>query len=97
MFETLGPPEQTVARRWPLLMYSTYALGGLVFLIFGVRRHGFSQPFRLAVGAAILILSLASLATTLRTKSPMTNRNFVVRNMILIVLLMAHNIASIWE
>jgi len=94
MFETLEPPEQTVARRWPLLMYSTYALGGLVFLIFGVRRHGFSQPFRLAVGGVMLILSLAWLVTTLRAKSPMTSRNFGVRQMILIVLLMAHQIAS---
>jgi hypothetical protein len=37
VFETLEPPEQIVARRWPLLMYSTYGLGGLVFAILGVQ------------------------------------------------------------
>jgi hypothetical protein len=42
MFEALDPQEQTVARRWPLLMYGTYAAGGLVFLVLGVRRHGLS-------------------------------------------------------
>ena len=94
MFETLDPAEQSVPRRWPLLMYSTYAVGGLVFLIFGVRKHGFSQPFRLAIGTAMFFLSLTWLVTTLRSTSPITNRNFGVRNMILILLLMAHEIAN---
>jgi hypothetical protein len=95
MFETLDPQEQTVARRWPLLMYSTYAVGGLVFSILGVRRHGFSQPFRLVVGAAMFLLSLTWLVTTVRSTVPATNRNFGVRNIILILLLMAQEIAYI--
>ena len=92
MFDTLEPPEQPVARRWPLLMYATYAVGGLFFVILGLRRH---QPFRLAVGVAMFLLSLAWLAITLRSTSPVTNRIFGVRNMILILLLMAQEIAHI--
>jgi hypothetical protein len=95
MFETLDPQEQPVARRWPLLMYCTYSVGGLVFLILGLRRHGFSQPFRLAVGTAIFLLSVTWLVTTLRSTSPITSRNFGVRNLILILLLMAHEIAYV--
>ncbi len=94
MFDTLEPPEQTLARRWLLLIYGTYALVGLVLLILGLQRHGFSQPFRLAVGTAIFVLSLTWLLTCLRSTSPMTNRQFGVRNMILILLLMSHEIAS---
>jgi hypothetical protein len=76
-------------------MYSTYAVGGLVFSILGVRRHGLSQPFRLVVGAAMFLLSLTWLITTVRSTVPVTNRNFGVRNMILILLLMAQEIAYI--
>ena len=94
MFETLDPGEQAVTRRWPLLMYGTYTAAGLVFLVLGVRRHGFSQPFGLAVGATISVLSLFWFITTLRSRSPMTNRNLGIRNIILILLLMAHEIAS---
>ena len=93
MFDTLEPPEQEVSRRWLLLMYGTYALGGLVFITLGLRRHGVSQPFRLAVGTAMFLLSVTWLVTGLRSTSPMTNRQFGVRNMILILLLMAHEIA----
>ena len=93
MFETSDPQEQTVARRWPLLMYSTYAVVGLVFLILGVRRHAFSQPFRLIVGAAMFLLSLTWLTTTLRSSVPLSVRSFGVRNIILIFLLTAHDIA----
>lgn len=95
MFDTLEPPEQAVARRWPLLIYGTYAVGGLVFLILGLRRHGFSQPFGLAVSVAMFLLSLTWLVTTLRSTTPITNRHFGVRNMILILLLMADEIAYI--
>ena len=65
MFETLEPPEQLVARRWPLLMYGTYSLAGLVFLIVGIRRHGFSHPFALAIAAVMFILSVVWLVTAL--------------------------------
>ena len=94
MFETSDPEEQVVARRWPLLMYGTYAAAGLVFLILGVHRHGFSQPFRLAVGAAMFLLSLFWLVKTLRSTLPVTTRSFGVRNIILILLLMAHTMAQ---
>jgi hypothetical protein len=56
MFETLDPEEQVVARRWPLLMYGTYAAGGLVFLVLGVHRHGFTQPFRLESALHVFVI-----------------------------------------
>ena len=93
MFETVDPHEQLLARKWPLFMYGAYGLVGLLFIILGVRRHGFSQPFRLTVAAAMFVLSITWLATTLRSASPMTNRKFAVRNAILILLLLAHEIA----
>ena len=92
MFETLDPREQAVARRWPLLMYATFAIAGFVFLILDVRRHGFSHPFGLAVAAAMLLLSLLWLVTTFGSTSPITNRSLRVRNIILILLLMAHDL-----
>jgi hypothetical protein len=95
MFETLEPPEQLVARRWPLLMYGTYSLAGLLFVVLGVRRHGFSQPFSLAIGAVMLVLSLVWFVTTLRSKSPLSSRRFGIHNIVLLVLLMAHDIPSI--
>lgn len=88
MFETLDPKEQPMARRGPLLMYSTYAIVGLGFLILGVRRHGFSQSFRLAAAAAMFLLSLTWFMTTVRSTVSITNRNFAVRNIILFLLLM---------
>jgi hypothetical protein len=95
MFETLEPPEQLVARPWPLLMYGTYSLAGLAFFLLGVRRHGLSQPFGLAIAAIMVVLSLAWLVMTLRSKSPLSSRSFGVRSIILLVLLMAHDIPSI--
>jgi hypothetical protein len=96
MFETLEPPEQLVARRWPLLMYGTYSLAGLVFFALGVRRHGFSQPFSLVIAAAMLVLSLVWFVTILKSRSPLTSRRFGIHNIILlVVLLMAHDIPSI--
>jgi hypothetical protein len=95
MFETLEPPDQLVARRWPLLMYGTYSLAGLVFVVLGLRRHGFSQPFSFAIGAVMLVLSLVWFVTTLRSKSPLSSRRFGNHNIVLLVLLMAHDIPSI--
>ena len=89
MFETLEPPEQIVALRWPLLMYGTYALVGLVFLILGVRRHGFSQPVSLAAASVMFCLSARWLVTTLRSGFP-PNHRFRFRIIVLILLLMAH-------
>src|SRR5579864_1523455 len=93
MFETLDPDEQAIARRWPLLMYALFAGAGLVFLILDVRRHDFSHPFGLAIATAMFLLSVVWLLTTFRSTSPVTNRSFGVRNIILILLLMAHDLA----
>ena len=90
MFETLDPPAQTVTRRWPLLMNGTYAVVGLGFLLLGLLRH---QPFRLVIGAAMLLMSLTWLVTTVKSTSPMTNRQFRVRTVILILLLVAEETA----
>lgn len=84
-----------MARRWPPLMYGTSAVAGPYFLILGVRRHGFSQPFGLVIGAIMFLLSLIWLITALRSTVPVTNRNLGVRGMVLILLLMAHDIAYI--
>jgi hypothetical protein len=95
MFERLEPPEQPVARRWPLLMYGTYSLIGILFLLLGVLRHGLSQPFSLAIAAIMVVLSLVWLVMTLRSKSPLSGRTFSVRMIALLLLLMAHDIPSI--
>jgi len=94
MFETLEPPEQLVARRWPLFMYGTYSLAGFVFFVLGVRRYGFSQPFNLVIAAVMLVLSLVWFVTTLRSRSPLTSRRFGIHNIILLLLLIAHDIPS---
>ncbi len=95
MFETLEPPERLLARRWPLLMYGAYSLAGLVFFVLGVRRHGFSQPFSLAIAAVMFVLPLVWFVTTLGSKSPLTSRRVGIQNIILLVLLMAHDIPTL--
>jgi hypothetical protein len=84
-----------VARRWPVLMYSTYAVGVPASAILRVQRYGFSQPLRFVVWAAIFFLSLTWLLTTLRSKGPVTARSFGIRNLILILLVMAQEIAYV--
>ena len=95
MFETLEPPEQLVPRRWPLLMYGTYCVVGLVFVILGVRRHGLSQPIHLALSCVMFSLSLMWLAATLKSGTALTNRKARFRNAILLLLLMALNSLSL--
>lgn len=95
MFETLEPPEQSVGRRWALLMYGTYCLVALVFVILGVRRHGLSQPAHLALSCVMFFLSLMWLVTTLRAETPLNGRKARFRNMILVLLLMALNFLSL--
>ena len=94
MFETLERPEQSVARRWPLLAYGVSAFAGAVFLVLGVHRHGFSQPFRLAIAALMFLLSLTWLIATLRAGTPPTSRHFSIRSLILLLLLMAHDLPA---
>ena len=94
MFETLEAPEHLVARRWPLLTYGTYSLIGTVLFVLGMRRHGFSQPFRLAIAGIMGVLSLVWFITTLRSKSPLPIRRFGIQHIILLLLLMAHDIPT---
>jgi hypothetical protein len=97
MFETLEDmfekSKHPLDRRLPVVMYGIYAILGLIALILGVRRHGFSQLFRLVVWAAIFLLSLTWLVASLRSAVPMTHRGFGVRNTILVLLLMAQDLA----
>ena len=95
MFETLEAPEELVARPWPLLLYGTYTLAGICFVILGVWRHGLSRPFNLKIAAIVLVLPLLWLVMTLRERSPVSSRSFVVRSNILLVLVTAHNILTI--
>jgi hypothetical protein len=92
MFETLEPPEQRVTRRWPVLMFGTYGLVGLVEFLVVLRRHGLTQPFSLAIATITLVLSLVWLVMTLRSRSPLSSRSFVVRSIVLLVLLMVRDI-----
>jgi hypothetical protein len=92
MFETLEPPEQIVARPWPYVLYVSYGVFGLTFFVLGALRHGFSHPFRLAVSAAMLYLSLTWLISALRAGPPITTRKLAVRNMIFVLLLIAQEI-----
>lgn len=85
MFESLDPLERTVDRRLPLLIYSTFAVVSLLFLILEARGHGFSQPFWPAVLAAVFLLSLTWLVTTLRSTVPLTYREARLRYIILLV------------
>jgi hypothetical protein len=95
MFETLEPPDQIVARRWPLLTYGTYGLAGLALAVLSVRRHGFLQPVSVAIACVMFFLSLVWFVTTLRSASPLTNRKYGVRSIVLLLLLMAHQFLSI--
>jgi hypothetical protein len=68
-----------------------------VFAILGVRRHGFSQPVSLAIACVMFFLSLMWLVTTLRSGSSLTSRKVGFRNTLLLVLLMAHQVPSLFH
>ena len=90
MFETLDSPlERTVSRRSALLVYGIYAVLGLLLLILDWRRHSFSQPLRLAVPAAILLLSWTLLVTTLGSEVPLTVRKARIFHITFLLLLLA--------
>jgi hypothetical protein len=88
MFETLEPPEQLVARRWPLLMYGAGCVLGLGLAVLSVRRHGFSQPVSVVTACAMFFLSLVCFSSTLRSAAPLTNRKDLVQSVLLLLLLM---------
>jgi hypothetical protein len=97
MFETLERPLQLVPRRYPILMYSTYSLVGLVFVVLGVMRHGFTQPVSLALSFVMFSLSLMWLVATLKSGTPLPSRKAGFRNMILVFLLVALNFLSLFR
>jgi hypothetical protein len=97
MFETLEPPLRLVPRRYPILLYGIYCLMGLMFLVLGVRRHGFSQPAHLALSCVMFCLSLVWLIGALKSESPLTNHKAGLRNLILLLLLVAHNFLSLFR
>ena len=94
MFETLEDisekSKRPLDRRWPHLMYSTYILVGLSFLIEGVRRHA---PIGAVVGAVLLLLSLIWLITTVRSPVPVTRHDVWVRGQIVMCILLAYRFA----
>lgn len=97
MFETSEPPEHVVDRRWQLLFYGVFLLAGLVYVVFGLRRHGFSQPISLAIGVVMFFLSLTWVVTTLRSTYLLTNREFGVRVVALVLLQMAQELPSLFR
>jgi NO-binding membrane sensor protein with MHYT domain len=95
MFETLGPSEQPVKYRWLLLtFYGTYCLVALVWATHIVRRHGLSQPARLALSCSLFFLSLMWLVATLRSGTSLSGRKVRFRNIILLLVFLALNSLS---
>ena len=96
MFETLEDKSdksgKPLDRSLPILMYGITAIGSFIFVILGVREHGLSHPFNLALWAAMFLLSVAWLVTSLRSPVPVTHREFALRGTILIWLLIAHRL-----
>jgi hypothetical protein len=88
-FEKSKPP---LDRGLPILLYSFYAVFSSIALILGVGRHGFSRLFSLVVWAAMFLLSLTWLMTSLKSSVPNTRRDFWVRSMILLWLLIAQRL-----
>jgi hypothetical protein len=92
MFETLEPREQPASRWLAFLMYIVYGFCGLVFFVLGTLRNGFSRPTALVISAAMFLLSVTWLIVTLRSKASLTSRQVGMRNIMLLVLLMAHDL-----
>ena len=90
MFDTIEPPQQFIALRWSFLLYISYGFFGLGFFLIDVWKHAVSHPLRLALSIAMFILAMTWLVVTLRTRRPLTNRAFSIRNIIFVVLLLAH-------
>jgi hypothetical protein len=88
MFETLEPPQQMLARRWPLLMYGAYCVAGLGLAVLSVRRHGFSQPVGLVTACAMFFLSLFCFSSTLRSAASLTKRKDLVQGVLLLLIMM---------
>ncbi len=94
MFETLEDMSEKsrapLDRGWPLAMYSMYAVGGLFYIVEGLRQH---DPFGVVVGAVVFLLSLIWLITTIRSSVPLSRRDLWVRGQTLVGILLAYEIA----
>ncbi|MGA9978704.1 MAG: hypothetical protein WBQ08_08725 [Candidatus Sulfotelmatobacter sp.] len=101
MFETLEDRienKKPLDRGYPILMFGISAIVSSIALILVVRGHGFSHLFSLVVWAAAFLLSLTWLVTSLRSSAPMTRRDFRVRSMVLLWLLLAQDLLTfIWR
>jgi hypothetical protein len=76
MVETLErPPEEPVARRWPIVFYGVYCLVGVLFSVGDFLRHGLAHPLSLATACIMFFVSLTGLVITLRSNSPLTYRS----------------------
>ena len=93
-FEKSKPP---LDRGYPILLYSGYVVVSSIALTLGVRRHNFYHPFSLVVWAAIFLLSLTWLVTSLRSSVPIARHDFAIRSNILLFLLMAEDLPYIWR
>lgn len=92
MFETLEPQKQPASQGLAVAMYVAFGLCGLVFFVLGTLRHGFSRPIALLVSAAMFLLSAIWLIATFRSRGSLTSRQVGMRNLTLILLLMAHDV-----
>jgi len=94
MFETLEDmrekSQRPLDRGWPLLTYSIYVVGGLFYIVEGMRRH---HPLGVVVGAVVFLLSLIWLMTTIKSPVPLSRRDFSIRSQTLIWILMAYQAA----
>jgi hypothetical protein len=94
MFETLEDvserSKRPLHRGWPIFNYSALAVFGLGYLMEGVRRR---QPLGAVIGAVVFLLSLTWLITTIRSRTPLSRRDFWVRSQIALWILLAYEIA----
>ena len=94
MFETLEVrferSKKPLHRGWPLFTYSIYVVGGLLYMIEGVRRH---HPLGVVVGTAVFVLSLIWLITTMKSPVPLSRRDFWIRGQTLVLILLAYEMA----
>lgn len=101
MFETLEDKfeksKKPLDPGLPILMYSTHVILSSIFLILGVRGHGFSHVLSLVGWAAMFLLSLTWLVTSLRSSDPISRRDCGVRGTVLLLLLLAQRLPYIWR
>jgi hypothetical protein len=90
MFETLDSQEQPVARWYPLLLYSTYGVAGLAFLIEGVLRH---HPLGLITGLLMFLLSSIWLISVIKSPGTVDRRGLRLRRIVLLSLPILYEIA----